>query len=168
MGRRSATPSVREDPRMPPDTARLAVLIDSDNTTATLTTELLEEIAKFGTPTVKRAYGDWTTPRLAGGLRHLRSSGSTGIYRKSTGGEQGGELSDLPAEGASLHALHAHHLRCRRMPRSPRRALRAGRAGARRHRDGLERVRLDGDRRHRRAAAAFGRAELRDGAGRRL
>jgi hypothetical protein len=51
---------------MPPDAARLAVLIDSDNTTARLTTELLEEIAKFGTPTVKRAYGDWTTPQLSG------------------------------------------------------------------------------------------------------
>jgi hypothetical protein len=49
-----------------PDADRLAVLIDSDNTTARLTTELLEEIAKFGTPTVKRAYGDWTTPQLAG------------------------------------------------------------------------------------------------------
>jgi hypothetical protein len=44
------------------DAMRLAVLIDSDNTTASLTTELLEEIAKYGTPTVKRAYGDWTTP----------------------------------------------------------------------------------------------------------
>ena len=46
------------------DATRLAVLIDSDNTTATLTTELLEEIAKYGTPTVKRAYGDWTTQHL--------------------------------------------------------------------------------------------------------
>ena len=46
------------------DTARLAVLIDSDNTTPSLTTELLEEIAKYGTPTVKRAYGDWTTQNL--------------------------------------------------------------------------------------------------------
>ena len=49
-----------------PDATRLAVLIDSDNTTANLTTELLEEIAKYGTPTIKRAYGDWTTPQLAG------------------------------------------------------------------------------------------------------
>ena len=46
------------------DATRLAVLIDSDNTTAKLTTELLEEIAKYGTPTVKRAYGDWTTQNL--------------------------------------------------------------------------------------------------------
>ena len=54
-----------------PDAARLAVLIDSDNTTARLTTELLEEIAKFGTPTVKRAYGDWTTPQLSGWKEEL-------------------------------------------------------------------------------------------------
>ncbi len=46
------------------DATRLAVLIDSDNTTASLTTELLEEITKYGTPTVKRAYGDWTTQGL--------------------------------------------------------------------------------------------------------
>jgi NYN domain/OST-HTH/LOTUS domain len=48
------------------DATRLAVLIDADNSTATVTTELLEEIAKYGTPTVKRAYGDWTTPNLGG------------------------------------------------------------------------------------------------------
>jgi uncharacterized LabA/DUF88 family protein len=53
------------------DTTRLAVLIDSDNTTASLTTELLEEIAKYGTPTIKRAYGDWTTPQLAGWKEQL-------------------------------------------------------------------------------------------------
>ncbi len=46
------------------DATRLAVLIDSDNATASLTTELLEEIAKYGTPTIKRAYGDWTTQQL--------------------------------------------------------------------------------------------------------
>ena len=42
------------------------------------------------------------------------------------------------------------------------------RARARRHRDGLEHLRVDRDRRQRRAAAARGGAELRDGAGRRL
>jgi hypothetical protein len=49
-----------------PEPTRLAVLIDSDNTTARHTTELLEEVAKYGTATVKRAYGDWTTPHLVG------------------------------------------------------------------------------------------------------
>ena len=53
------------------DATRLAVLIDSDNTTASLTTELLEEIAKYGTPTIKRAYGDWTTQQLVGWKEEL-------------------------------------------------------------------------------------------------
>ena len=53
------------------DPTRLAVLIDSDNTTASLTTELLEEIAKYGTPTIKRAYGDWTTQHLIGWKEEL-------------------------------------------------------------------------------------------------
>jgi uncharacterized LabA/DUF88 family protein len=60
-------PGLRKDAAVTDtDTIRLAVLIDSDNTTASVTTELLEEIAKYGTPTIKRAYGDWTTTRLAG------------------------------------------------------------------------------------------------------
>lgn len=37
------------------DATRLAVLIDSDNATASVTMELLEEIAKYGTPTITRA-----------------------------------------------------------------------------------------------------------------
>ena len=55
------------------DATRLAVLIDSDNTTASVTTELLEEIAKYGTPTVKRAYGDWTTQQLVAWKEELLS-----------------------------------------------------------------------------------------------
>jgi uncharacterized LabA/DUF88 family protein len=53
------------------DSPRLAALIDSDNATASLATELLEEIAKYGTPTIKRAYGDWTSPQLAGWKEQL-------------------------------------------------------------------------------------------------
>jgi uncharacterized LabA/DUF88 family protein len=49
-----------------PDSTRLAVLIDGDNTTPTIIEALLAEIAKYGSATVKRAYGDWTTPHLRG------------------------------------------------------------------------------------------------------
>jgi hypothetical protein len=49
-----------------PESARLAVLIDGDNTTPTIIEALLAEIAKYGSATVKRAYGDWTTPSLRG------------------------------------------------------------------------------------------------------
>jgi len=43
---------------------KLAVLIDGDNIPAKYITEMMEEIAKYGTPTVKRIYGDWTKPYL--------------------------------------------------------------------------------------------------------
>lgn len=45
---------------------KLAVLIDADNAQSSLVEGLLTEIAKFGTAQVKRAYGDWTLPNLAG------------------------------------------------------------------------------------------------------
>lgn len=50
---------------------RLAMLIDADNASASVVKELLEEVAKYGTATVKRAYGDWTTPNLVGWKEHL-------------------------------------------------------------------------------------------------
>lgn len=45
---------------------KLAVLIDADNTTAACAQDLLEEIAKYGIASVKRIYGDWSSPVLNG------------------------------------------------------------------------------------------------------
>lgn len=42
----------------------LAVLIDGDNIPSTYVKEMMEEIAKYGNPTIKRIYGDWTKPGL--------------------------------------------------------------------------------------------------------
>lgn len=53
------------------DSTRLAVLIDADNASSSVVLELLEEVAKYGTATVKRAYGDWTTTNLTGWKAHL-------------------------------------------------------------------------------------------------
>jgi hypothetical protein len=47
-----------------PESDNLAVLIDADNAQPGVIAELLAEIASYGTATVKRAYGDWTTPQL--------------------------------------------------------------------------------------------------------
>ncbi|AWW32373.1 Maebl [Echinicola strongylocentroti] len=44
---------------------KLAVLIDADNIPSGYVKEMMEEIAKYGNPTVKRIYGDWTQPNLA-------------------------------------------------------------------------------------------------------
>ena len=51
---------------MTDDSSRLAVLIDADNTSPKLIKEMFEELAGYGTITVKRAYGDWTNPHLNG------------------------------------------------------------------------------------------------------
>lgn len=48
------------------DDSRIAVLIDADNTSPKLIKEMFEELAGYGTITVKRAYGDWTNPHLNG------------------------------------------------------------------------------------------------------
>jgi len=45
---------------------KLAILIDADNAQATIAQELLNEASRYGTATIKRAYGDWTTQNLTG------------------------------------------------------------------------------------------------------
>ena len=49
-----------------PKDLRLAVLIYADNISYSNIKAMMEEIAKYGTPTFKRIYGDWTKPTLAG------------------------------------------------------------------------------------------------------
>ena len=49
-----------------PKDLRLAVLIDADNISYSNIKAMMEEIAKYGVPTFKRIYGDWTKPTLAG------------------------------------------------------------------------------------------------------
>ena len=44
---------------------RLAVLIDADNAPRSALGDVMAEVAVYGTPTIPRIYGDWTTPNLA-------------------------------------------------------------------------------------------------------
>ncbi len=43
----------------------LAVLIDGDNIPSAFVKEMMEEVTKYGNPTIKRIYGDWTKPNLS-------------------------------------------------------------------------------------------------------
>ena len=45
---------------------KFAVLIDADNAQPSVIAELLAEVSRYGTASVKRAYGDWTTANLKG------------------------------------------------------------------------------------------------------
>ena len=47
------------------ESSNLAVLVDAENAQASVIADVLGEVACYGTATVKRAYGDWTTPQLA-------------------------------------------------------------------------------------------------------
>jgi uncharacterized LabA/DUF88 family protein len=62
---------------------RLAVLIDADNVPYSHIKEMLEEIAKSGTPTIKRIYADWTRPTLAGWKNVLLENAITPIQQYS-------------------------------------------------------------------------------------
>lgn len=66
---------------------KLAVLIDADNVPYAHVKEMFEEIAKYGTPTFKRIYADWTKPTVAGWKKVLLENAITPIqqYSYSTG-----------------------------------------------------------------------------------
>ena len=65
----------------------LAVLIDADNIPSAQVKEMMEEIAKYGNPTIKRIYGDWTKPHLTKWKNLLLENAITPIqqYAYTTG-----------------------------------------------------------------------------------
>jgi len=59
----------------------LAVLIDGDNITSSYVKEMMEELAKYGNPTIKRIYGDWTKPSLSKWKKVLLENAITPIQQ---------------------------------------------------------------------------------------
>ncbi|MFT3908698.1 MAG: NYN domain-containing protein [Ferruginibacter sp.] len=62
---------------------RLAILIDADNVPYSNVKGVMEEIAKYGTPTFKRIYGDWTKPTVSGWKNVLLENAITPIQQYS-------------------------------------------------------------------------------------
>ena len=62
---------------------KLAVLIDADNVPYANVKEMLEEISKNGTPTIKRIYADWTKPTVSGWKNVLLENAITPIQQYS-------------------------------------------------------------------------------------
>ncbi|WP_294177168.1 NYN domain-containing protein [uncultured Coprobacter sp.] len=62
---------------------KLAVLIDADNIPYSNVKGMLNEIAKFGIPTIKRIYGDWTKPTVSGWKSSLLENAITPIQQYS-------------------------------------------------------------------------------------
>lgn len=66
---------------------RLAVLIDADNVVRSDMKAIIGEVTKYGTPVVKRAYGDWASQTLAGWKDVLLEIGAVPVqqYAYTTG-----------------------------------------------------------------------------------
>ncbi len=62
---------------------RLAVLIDADNAPRDCLKSVMEEVAIYGTPTIKRIYGDWTSPNVGGWKASLLENAVTPIQQYS-------------------------------------------------------------------------------------
>jgi uncharacterized protein (TIGR00288 family) len=62
---------------------RIAVLFDADNTSPKYAEAVLEELASYGTPTIKRAYGDFSSQRLAGWARELNSRAIRAMHQNA-------------------------------------------------------------------------------------
>jgi uncharacterized LabA/DUF88 family protein len=62
---------------------KLAVLIDADNVPYANVKEMFEEIAKYGTPTFKRIYADWTKPTVTGWKNVLLENAITPVQQYS-------------------------------------------------------------------------------------
>jgi uncharacterized LabA/DUF88 family protein len=62
---------------------KLAVLIDADNVPYAHMEEMLDEIAKYGNPTIKRIYANWTAPTVSGWKKVLLEHAITPIQQYS-------------------------------------------------------------------------------------
>ena len=87
---------------------RLAVMIDADNAQAALVQELMSEVSRYGTATIKRAYGDWTTPNLSQwkNVLHANAIQPMQQFRYTTGKN----ATDSALIIDAMDVLHAGHV----------------------------------------------------------
>ena len=62
---------------------KLAVLFDADNVPYSHVKQMLDEITKYGNPTIKRIYGDWTKPSVSGWKSVLLENAITPVQQYS-------------------------------------------------------------------------------------
>jgi uncharacterized LabA/DUF88 family protein len=62
---------------------KFAVLFDADNVPYSHVKEMLDEITKYGNPTIKRIYGDWTKPSVSGWKSVLLENAITPVQQYS-------------------------------------------------------------------------------------
>jgi hypothetical protein len=84
---------------------RLAVLIDADNVTARNAAAILDEIAAFGEPSVRRVYGDWSSQALSQWKEQARDLGL--VMHQQSANTKGKNASDIGLVIDAMDILHA-------------------------------------------------------------
>ena len=84
---------------------RLAVLIDADNVTARNAGAILDEIASFGEPSVRRVYGDWSSQTLTQWKEQARDLGL--VMHQQSANTKGKNASDIGLVIDAMDILHA-------------------------------------------------------------
>lgn len=87
---------------------KMAVLIDADNVPYSSIKEMLEEVAKNGTPTIKRIYADWTKPNANGWKSVLLENAITPIQQYSY--TSGKNSSDSALIIDAMDILYSHQV----------------------------------------------------------
>ena len=59
----------------------MALLVDGDNARPTLLRPIIEEVAKYGKVTIRRIYGDWTSPSMSGWKKILNETSFAPIQK---------------------------------------------------------------------------------------
>lgn len=92
---------------MPTDRAVpfLAVLIDADNIPARHAEAILNEIAAFGEPSLRRVYGDWSSPGLSQWKEQARNLGL--VMHQQSANTKGKNASDIGLVIDAMDILHA-------------------------------------------------------------
>ncbi|MGP1516728.1 MAG: NYN domain-containing protein [Ottowia sp.] len=88
-----------------PAEKKLAVLIDADNASASAAAELMGEIAKYGIASVKRVYGDWSSPLLAGWQKILLQHALTPVQQFAY--TKGKDATDMSLIIDAMDLLHS-------------------------------------------------------------
>lgn len=84
---------------------RLAVLIDADNVRASNATAILDEIASFGEPSLRRVYGDWSSQALTQWKEQARNLGL--VMHQQSANTKGKNASDIGLVIDAMDILHA-------------------------------------------------------------
>lgn len=85
-----------------------AILIDGDNATSVCVKEMLGEVSKQGRITIRRIYGDWTTPNMNGWKERLQENAIQPVQQfRNTVGKN---ATDSAMIIDAMDILHAEHV----------------------------------------------------------